>query len=303
MTRYIKEVTLGIIGLLTIGVLYYGINFLKGMNLFKTENIYYVALEDAGGLTKSSPVYADGYSIGVVSDIIYDYTNPKHVTVEISVDKNLRIPAGSTAALEKEMLGTIKLHLLLANNPRQKYEPADTIPGGTMGGLVETASNMIPQIEKIIPKLDSILASVNTLLADPSIASILHNTDRMTSNMDRATAKLDHLLEKDIPMLTRNLNEMSQNTNIMVKDLDAKVNQIDVEGLMARVNSTLSNVETLTDKLNSKDNTLGLLMNDPTLYNNLAETSANAASLMGDLKEHPKRYVHFSLFGKKDKAK
>lgn len=300
--KHSKEVILGIVGILTIAVLYYGISFLKGMNLFTNQNIYYVCFEDAGGLTKSSPVYADGYSIGIVNDITYDYQRPKHVVVEISVDHNMRIPAGSYAELEKEMLGTIKMHLMLANNPRQRVEAGDTIPGQTEAGLMAAASNMIPQVEQMLPKLDSILTQVNNLLADPALQNILHNTDRMTANLENSTAKLNRMMNTEIPALTQNLNAMSQNINTMVKDLDSKMNQVDVEALMARVNCTLNNVESLTSKLNSKDNTVGLLLNDPTLYNNLSETTANAASLMGDLKAHPKRYVHFSIFGKKDKA-
>lgn len=297
-----KEIILGFFGILTVAVLYYGINFLKGMNLFSSHNVYYVCFEDAGGLTKSSPVYADGYSVGIVNDIIYDYQKPKHVVVEISVDDNMRIPEGSYAQLEKEMLGTIKMHVMLANNPRQRVEPGDTIPGQVEAGLMSAASNMIPQVEKMLPKLDSILTQVNNLLADPALQNILHNTDRMTANLENTTAKLNRMMNTEIPALTQNLNEMSQNMNTLVKDMDCKMNQVDVEALMARVNGTLNNVETLTSKLNSKDNTVGLMLNDPTLYNNLSETSANAANLLGDLKAHPKRYVHFSIFGKKDKA-
>lgn len=301
LRRFSREIKLGLTGIVALAFLYYGISFLKGMNLFKASNVYYVSFEDAKGLTKSSPVYADGFGIGIVSDIAYDYNNPKNVTVEISVDKDMRIPAGSTASLETEMLGTIKLHILLANNPRQRLEYGDTIPGAIQGGLMDIASNLLPQVQNLLPKMDSILASVNALLADPSLTNILHNADHMTANLDRATAKLDKMLSSDFPEMVKNLNLASQNSVRLTADLDEKLNQLDIDGLMKQVNGTLNNVETLTAKLNSKDNTVGLLLNDPTLYNNLLETSANAASLLGDLQAHPKRYVHFSLFGKKDK--
>lgn len=301
LKRFSREIKLGLTGIVALAVLYYGISFLKGMNLFKSSNVYYVTFQDAKGLTKSSPVYADGFGIGIVSDISYDYSNPKNVTVEIAVDDELRIPAGSTASLETELLGTIKLHILLANNPRQRLEAGDTIPGTIQGGLMDAASGLLPQVEQLLPKMDSILASVNALLADPALANILHNTDHMTANLDKATAKLDRLLTSEFPEMVKNLNQASQNSVRLTADLDEKLNQLDIDGLMTKVNGTLNNVETLTTKLNSKDNTVGLLLNDPTLYNNLAETSANAASLLGDLQSHPKRYVHFSLFGKKDK--
>lgn len=298
-----KEIILGLLGLATVAVLYYGISFLKGKNLFSTQKIYYVSFENAGGLTKSSPVYADGYSVGIVNDIVYNYQSQKNVVVEISLDDDMRIPVGTQASLEKEMLGTIKMHLLLANNPRHRVEPGDTIKGFVDSGLMGTAEKILPQFEKLLPKLDSILASVNSLLSDPALQNILHNTDHMTTNLNKASAKLDHLLGVEIPEFTKNIYVMSQHVNTMVDDLDHKINQIDVNALMDRVNTTLSNVETVTNKLNNKDNTVGLLLNDPTLYNNLTETSANASNLLKDLQTYPKRYVHFSLFGRKDRTK
>ena len=158
MKRFSKEIALGLAGILTIGILYYGISFLKGLNLFTTNNVYYVAFQDIGGLSKSSPVYADGFSIGVVSDINYDYRKGG-VFVQIDIDKNLRIPAGSKAELEKEVLGTIKLHILLANNPREKVHPGDTIPGVSASGLLQSVDDVIPKLENLLPKMDSILIS------------------------------------------------------------------------------------------------------------------------------------------------
>ena len=301
MRQHTKELKLGIAGILTLVCLYYGISFLKGNNPFKSRNVYYVTFQNAGGLPTSSPVYADGYSIGTVSDVIYNYQVPGHVVVEISVDRDMRIPKGSSAALESDMLGSIKLNLLLANNPRERLEVGDTIVGTMNAGLMSAAAGLLPEVEQLLPKLDSILARVNALLADPALDHILHNMDNVTANLDKASGKIDKLLANDIPALTQKLNVVAQNTESLTASLDEKSKQLDVDGLMKRVNATLANVENLTNKLNSKDNTVGLLLNDPTLYNNLTETTANAASLLEDLQGHPKRYVHFSLFGKKDK--
>lgn len=301
MKLFSKEVKIGLAGIAAIVVLFYGINFLKGINLFKSSNLYYVEFEDVCGLTNSSPVFADGYSIGIVRNIQYDYTRPKHVVVTVEVDKDMRIPAGSEASLETEMLGTVKMNLLLANNPRQRMEPGDTLKGFIDGGLMGVAADMVPKFEKLLPKMDSILTSLNALLADPALAQTLHNTEVLTANLSSTTAKLDRMMSKEIPTLTRNLNQVCENAQALTTHMDEKLVQLDVEGTMKRVDQTLANVEMLTQKLNSKDNTVGLLLNDPSLYNNLTATTANAASLLEDLKAHPKRYVHFSLFGKKDK--
>ncbi|MEG1685651.1 MAG: MlaD family protein, partial [Bacteroides sp.] len=132
-----KEIKIGIAGIVALGMLVYGINFLKGINIFKPSSYYYVGYTNINGLAKSSPVYADGFRVGTVREIYYDYTSPGHVTVEVGMDTDMRIPKGSTAELVTEMLGTVKMNLLLANNPRERYEVGDTIPGVLNNGVME----------------------------------------------------------------------------------------------------------------------------------------------------------------------
>ena len=164
-----KEVKIGIAGIIALFVLIYGINYLKGIYLFKPSNYYYVKFENINGLTKSSPVFADGYRVGIVRNLYYDYSQTRKVIAEIDVDPELRIPFGSTAELASELMGTVKMNLLLANNPRQKYEPGDTLQGNLNNGMMDKVNAMMPQVEKMLPKLDSILASLNTILSDPAI--------------------------------------------------------------------------------------------------------------------------------------
>lgn len=296
--KYItKEVRIGIAGIAALFILVYGINYLKGINMFKSSSYFYVKFQDINGLTKSSPVFADGFRVGIVRDLYYDYTNPGNVVAEIDVDPELRIPKGSSAELTSDMLGGIKMTLLLANNPREKYQVGDTIPGNLNNGVLDKAADMVPQIEQMLPKLDSILASLNTLLGDPALPATLHNVETMTANMAVTTRHLQDIMSNDIPQLTGKLNTIGDN----FAQISGNLKEIDYAAAMEKVDSTLANVKMITDKLQQKDNTVGLLLNDPALYNNLSATTANAASLLEDLKSHPKRYVHFSLFGKKDK--
>ena len=159
---------------------------------------------------------------------------------------------------------------------------------------------MVPQIEQMLPKLDSILASINLLLADPAIASSLHNIDHLTADLAKTSRDLNVLttsLNSHMPKMLENADGLLANTNQLTQSL----NDLDIAKTMASVNTTLKNVEQMTEQLNSKEGTLGLLMRDPSLYSNLNATMMHADSLMIDLKAHPKRYVHFSVFGKKDK--
>lgn len=296
--KYItKEVKIGIAGIIALCLLVYGINYLKGIHMFKPASYFYVKFNNVNGLTKSSPVYADGFRVGIVRELYYDYDNPGNVLAEIDVEPDLRIPKGSSAELAAEMLGGVRMNLLLANNPRERYEIGDTIPGNLNNGMMEKVANMVPQIEKMMPKLDSILTSLNAVLASPAIPATLQNVQNLTASLASTSKQLQTLMSNDIPQLTGKLNTLGDNFIAMSNNLK----QIDYAAAMEKVDSTLANVRSITEKLTSKDNTIGLLLNDPGLYNNLNATTANAASLLQDLQAHPKRYVHFSLFGKKDK--
>ena len=297
MNYITKEVRIGIAGIIALCVLVYGINYLKGINMFKPSSYFYVKFKNVNGLAKSSPVFADGVRVGIVRDIYYDYNQAENVVVEVELDTELRIPKGSSAELTSELMGGVRMDILLANNPREKYAIGDTIPGKLNNGMMESVAALMPQIEQMLPKLDSIMTSLNTILGDQSIPATLHSVEKMAANLEVTSGQLKVLMGRDIPQLTGKLNTLGDNF-ISISD---NLKKIDYANTFNEIEQTLANVKIVTEKLNSKDNTVGLLLNDPQLYNNLNATTANAASLLEDLKEHPKRYVHFSLFGKKEK--
>ncbi len=293
-----KEVKIGLTGIASLIILFFGINYLKGINMFKPESYYYVEFTNVNGLAQSSPVFANGFKIGIVRDIQYNYDKPGHVVVGMEIDQNMRIPAGSKAELVTEMLGTVKMNLLLDYTSSGFFAPGDTIAGAANEGILGAAEkDLLPQIQKMLPKLDSIMGSLNRLLSDPALTNTLHNAERITASLDATSKRLNRLMNEDIPSFTTNAVQITEN----LETISNSLKNIDYASTFIKIDSTLQNVQMLTAKLNRKDNTLGLLMNDSSLYKNLNATSANAASLLKDLKEHPKRYVHFSLFGKKDK--
>lgn len=296
--KYItKEVRIGIAGIAALCVLIYGINWLKGIHMFHPSSYFYAKFQNVNGLTKSSPVFADGVRVGVVRDIYYDYVNPGNVFVEVELDTELRIPKGSSAELVAELMGSVRMNILLANNPREKYAVGDTIPGALNNGMMESVAKLMPRIEEMLPKLDSILTSVNNILGDKSIPATLHSMETTTANLAVVSGQMKGIMSKDIPQLTGKLNTIGDNFVTISTNLKG----IDYAATFQKVDATLANIKMITEKLNSKDNTFGLLLNDPALYDNLNATTENAASLLKNLKEEPKRYVHFSLFGKKGK--
>ena len=295
-----KEIKIALVAIVGILILYFGINFLKGMNLFSTNNTYFITFDDIQGLGASTPIYADGYKVGTVDGLEYDYKENGPIKVKVDINKDLRIPQGSKAEIVKDLMGNLQVNLLLANNPRERVEPGGIIPGAVNGGMMDKAANLIPVVEKMLPKLDSILTSVNALLADPALAASLHNVETITSNLTVSTRELNTLmagLNKQVPGMVRKANGVLDNTN----RLTANLASLDVQGTLNKVNQTLESAHQFTEKLNSNQGSLGLLMNDTKLYDNLTSTMSHADSLVIDLKAHPKRYVHFSVFGRKDK--
>lgn len=292
-----KEIKIGLMGIVAIGLFIFGLNYLRGISMLKSSRSYYVNFTNINGLPTSSPVFANGYKIGLVRDIQYNYKELGSVTVEVELDEEMRIPKGSKGELVTEMLGTVKMNLILNLESQSYLQPGDTLDGFANNGLMGVAETMVPKVEQLLPKMDSILSSLNRLLADPALTQTLHNAEQITANLNVTTHELNKLMKNELPTITGNLTSISENINTITTNLK----EVDYASTMKRIDSTLANIQTLTNKLNSKDNTIGLLFNDPTLYQNLSATTANASSLLEDLKTHPKRYVHFSIFGKKDK--
>ena len=295
-----KEIKIALVAICGLVIMFIGMNFLKGLNLFSSTSTYFISFDDISGLSSSAPIYADGYKVGAVSDIQYDYDKSGNIIIKAEIDKQLRIPQGSSAEIVSDMLGNVKVNLLLANNPRERVAIGGIINGNINNGAMGQLQDMVPTVMAILPKLDSIAASLNVLLADPALANSLHNVETVTGNLTVTTTQLNTLLTNlnhDVPGMMKKAGNVLDNTTT----LTANLSKVDVAGTMAKVDATLQNVEEFTAQLNDREGSLGLLMHDPALYNNMNSTLRSADSLLIDLKAHPKRYVHFSLFGRKDK--
>lgn len=301
-----KEVKIGITAIVAIILFYIGINFLKGVNVFTTTNTYYVKFENAGGLTPSASVLANGYAVGIVREINYNYSDNQSVVVSIELDKAMHVPEGTTAELETSLMGSVTLHLLPGKNPVKYLERGDTISGRQHFGAMERAAEMLPQVEQMLPKVDSIMGNLNRLTGDSAMLALVKNLAVISENLAQTTSRVDHLMGKEIPVLLSNMNALTGNLNKVAGDI-AKGN---LDSTMTVLHATMQNAETLTSRLNaltstlnssvtSTDNSLGLLLNDRSIYDGLNHTIHSADSLLIDIKANPKRYIHFSVFGKK----
>lgn len=292
-----KEIIIGSCVILALAVLYFGIEYLKGVNLFKPANYYSAMYTDVAGLQKSAPVTLNGLKVGQVSSIGYEYKNPGHVLVEMSLDKELRIPRGSKAVIEQDLLGTATVVLHMSD--ATEYQPVGSrLEGETATGLMGTVSQqLMPSVSAIFPKIDTLLTSVNALAANPALAASVTRLDAITLNIDRTIRQLNAAVAT-LPATASNINTVSANLTTMTDDLSqftGKINAIPVDSLADNLTTLSANLRQLSTELNNPNSTLGALTHDRELYNNLNAAAASLDSLLIDVKRNPKRYISIKL--------
>lgn len=300
MIKISKEFQIGALVVATVAILFFGVNYLKGVNVFNPTNYYYAKFERVNGLLESSSVTVQGVKLGVVKSINYNFDDVTDgVIVELSVDDELRVPVGSMAVLTCGLLGGADVSLSLKQTyPGQFYKPGDTIPAILdEGPMTAVTEQVMPRIQAIIPQLDSLIYSLRMITEDNSIQKTLGNINRMTANLERTSVSLNNMMSKDVPVILGNVNTITSDFS----KVSSNLSRIDFVATMNKVDATLANLKTITDKVNSGDGTVGLLLNDRSLYDNLNSTAGSANNLLVDLKANPRRYVHFSMFGKSDK--
>ena len=295
-----KEIKIAFVAILSAIIVYVGIIFLKGLKLFNDEVSYFVEIADVQGMPTASDVRANGLKVGTVKAINFN-SGSQNLTVEITINPNFQIPQGTSVYMTKEMLGSAMMNLRLGPDPSHILHPGDTIHGQPMVDLMTEAGNLLPIAESMLSKMDSILTAMNTLANDPALASSLHNMEAVSADLRVTTTRLNGLLGNDVPRLMAKTNNICSNLETTTNTL----NQIDMVGMAHKADATLNNMQEMTFKFNtamsSKDNSLGMLLNDNSIALHLDSTMQNSSRLLEDLRLHPKRYVHFSLFGKKDK--
>lgn len=297
-----KEVVIGICAIIASIILFSGIEFLKGINVFKPENKYYISYTNVAGLDIASPVTINGFKIGQVLDIEYEYDNPGHVLVEISLNKDLKLPIGTKAILSPDLLGAASIALEMGQSD-DFYSYDDRIEGITPSRLMDNINkDIMPSIIEIVPKVDTLLTSVNRIIGDPAISSSVRRLDEITSNLSSIATELNSIM-KSLPSVVSNVDGFASNLNKISEDLaivSDDLKSLPIDSTLCSVNNTSKNLEAITNNINksisSNETTLGLLIKDNSLYNNLNGAAANLDSLLIDIKNNPKRYISIKLF-------
>lgn len=290
---FTKEAKIGLVSIVSLVLLYVGINYLKGINLFQPVNHYYVSFKNVKGVTISSPVFIEGFKVGLVRDIVYDYSTTGKITVEVSLEDKMRLNKGSYITVVNSFLGGAELHIHLNTYVDDYLKPGDTIEGRMEEEMMQAIQqNILPGVEGMLPKIDSILVGLQTLINHPALTRSLEHIETTTGNLETTSRQLNRLLSQDVPGIVNDLHTITSNFS----EVSSNLKELDLATTVNSINATLANLKLTTDKLNSTDNSVGLLLNDKALYDNLNSTMDNASKLLLDLRENPKRYVHFSVF-------
>lgn len=292
-----KEFAIGACILVALTILYFGIEFLKGASIFQPSNYYYATYENVNGLSVSAPVTVNGYKVGQVRSIEYLYDNPGHVRVEMALDSRLKLPEGSSAIFTTDMLGTSSIAIELGKG-KSYCKVGSELPTTVAKGLMDSATtDIIPSVLGLVAKVDTLLTTTNKLMADPALAATVKRLDTISSNLVVTTQMLNRTMAGapavmgDVKAITGNFNETSAELNKFAQNL----NQVPLDSLSRQLQLTIDNINSLTRELSSPSSTLGKLLNDPQLYNNLNNTAASMDALLKDIQKNPKRYISIKL--------
>ncbi len=298
MQKNRKLIAIGVSAVIALAILVFGINYLKGINLFHSANYYFAVYDNVTGLAVSAPVTANGFKVGQVREMKYMYDDPGHVRVELALDSDLKITEGTVAVLGTDLLGTASITLEIPLT--DKYLPkGSTLTSRQNSGLMDNVSGeLMPGIVGMMPKIDSLLVAVTNVVSDPALAAAVKRLDAITAdlnvmsaNIAKATRPLPGVMD-NAAVVASKLNHMSQSLD----SLSTELKELPLDSTMANVVALTDNLKQITEKLQTTDSSLGMLVNDPGLYNSLNNTVASLDSLITDVKARPKRYLKFSVF-------
>ncbi len=315
-----NETKVGSLTAIAIVMLILGFNFLKGKSLGMQKNLYFANFTDIQGLAKGNPAVINGKEVGNIYNTDGGQ-DMRLIKVAIRMKEDVNIPDDSYALINKSLLGSVQLEIKLGNSKRFITD-GDTLKtiatGDALGDAMKKLDPVLYQVTNAVKSLDTLLTTV-TGVFDPStknnISATMANLNKTTAALAVSAASLQTMLNTQTGSLVKTIDNLNAFTGSL-KDNSDKITQtltnlegvtgkfarLDLEGTLNNLNASLADLKTMMAKASSDKGTLGLLINDPHLYNNLNATSNKLNLLLDDLRMHPKRYVNISVFGRKDKS-
>ena len=294
MKNWNKNVRIGITFLVSLVMIYFGINFLKGVNIFKKQNNYISVFDNVANLNISSPILVNGYQVGLINSIRMMENDSMNLAVEIRLDKGFRVKKGSKLEFSSDFLGSSSVNLLVNPYSTEYLSPGDTIAGTRAVGLMDGVAKVIPKTDSIMARIDSVSIALQNIATDPSWLSAIESLSKTMKQLEASSnslTKVMNTLESDMPTIGSNFAEITTNFKKVSKDLA----EIDVSATFNTLDSTMVNLKYLSESLTSKDNSLGKLTNDTQLHDSLTSTINSATQLLEDIRKNPEKYLSVRL--------
>ena len=270
--KYSREFKVGVLAIVCLGILYFGFNFLKGINIFSPTKVYVGTFERINGLTAQAPVYIKGYKVGLVESIQYDFKQNPAFTVNVSIDKAIELPRGTQMALIADGLlggGAIELQLPVMPNRAMPYQRGDTLPTQIVPGLMDNLqTGLLAQVDSMIGEINTLLTALNNEMEEGSLHTTLQNVERLTADLKVSGQDIRQLTHNQLPSIVNKIDSTMLGLNEFVAD----VQEADVVAVVQALDSAIQSVNEI---LHSKEGTLGLLLNDNTLHDNVNATLKN----------------------------
>lgn len=292
-TKITRNALIGLAFIASLFMIYFGINFLKGVNVLKKQNQYNVLFDDVSNLLLSSPVYVKGYQIGLISDIRMISTDPMQFSVGINLEEDMRITEGSYLEYGTDLFGASMATLVMGASDVH-LQPGDTLTGRKVTGLMDGMTDVMPKADSILLRIDSVLFTLNKLMSNPAWERSIEGIGGTVEQLHRSSEGLNTIvgsLEKELPQISSNLNAVSYD----LKEVSKELSEMEMKKTFASIDETVNNLKLLTTKINSDDNSLGLLINDTRLHDSLNVTIETATKLLEDIRQNPDRYLSIKV--------
>jgi len=289
-----KNASIGLSFLISLAIIYFGINFLKGINIFQNQNNYIAVFDDVSGLNISSPVLVNGYQIGLVSSIRIISTDPLKFAVEIRLNDDFKIKEGSTLEFGTDLLGGSPVKLKINNKATRYLNPGDTLLGGRSAGMMDSAEKIAPKADSLLLHIDSTVIALNQLLTNPAWQQSISGINRIVDELQVSAHNINNIIlgiGKEIPEITQDLTVVINN----LKKVSDELYAADLNHTLVSLDETITNLNLLSQKLNTPDNSLGKLTNGSELHDSLIVTINTATKLLEDVRKNPKKYLSVKL--------
>jgi phospholipid/cholesterol/gamma-HCH transport system substrate-binding protein len=309
MKKISREIKIGSVALITVVVLIWVWNFLKGVNILENTNSYYAVYSDVHGLIESGVVMLNGYKVGNVGAIQFDKDNVNRFVVKVNLKEKVKLPRNSVLLIRNSSIisGIKEIRIVLGEGPGFQ-EPGDTLIAATEQELSDLIGPIKDKASSLLGQLDSTLAAVNNILDVPTrnhLKSTLANLDRSVTELSASLepgGELNSTFDNfaSVSGNLKNNNENLSQTLQNISSISDSLQKADIKAVAEKADQTLAKLDMTLAKINNGEGSVGKLVSNDSLYNNLNSALFSLDSLLIDVKEHPKRYVHFSLFGKKE---